>query len=143
MGVGICVGVGVCVWVVGGWGGVCVFNNQPPCLPLCIYTMPLDQLFPSTYSSPLHPPTGHAIVALNTKGATPIHKATIMPRGHSLGYVSMVPEADKHDITKMELLAGIDVCMGGRVAEELIFGEDHVTTGAVNDLQQVGGCGCG
>lgn len=49
----------------------------------------------------------------------------------------MVPEADKHDVTKMELLAGIDVCMGGRVAEELIFGEEHVTTGAVNDLQQV------
>lgn len=59
-----------------------------------------------------------------------------MPRGHSLGFVSMVPEADKHDITKTELLAGIDVCMGGRVAEELIFGEDNVTTGAVNDLQQ-------
>ena len=69
---------------------------------------------------------GHALVALNTPGATPIHKATIVPRGHALGMVSLVPHQDEHSITRRQLRAGIDVSMGGRVAEELIFGEDHV-----------------
>lgn len=69
---------------------------------------------------------GHALVALNTPGATPIHKATIVPRGHALGMVSMVPHQDEYSITRRQMRAGIDVSMGGRVAEELIFGEDHV-----------------
>ncbi|KAK6135345.1 hypothetical protein DH2020_030933 [Rehmannia glutinosa] len=78
--------------------------------------------------------SGHAIVALNTEGAHPIHKATIMPRGSTLGMVTQLPSNDETSISKKQLLARLDVCMGGRVAEELIFGEDHVTTGASSDL---------
>lgn len=78
--------------------------------------------------------SGHAIVALNTDGAHPIHKATIMPRGSALGMVTQLPSHDETSISKKQLLARLDVCMGGRVAEELIFGEDSVTTGASNDL---------
>ncbi|PWZ30101.1 ATP-dependent zinc metalloprotease FTSH 9, chloroplastic/mitochondrial [Zea mays] len=77
---------------------------------------------------------GHAIVALNTQGAHPIHKATILPRGSALGMVTQLPSQDETSISKKQLLARLDVCMGGRVAEELIFGEDNVTTGARNDL---------
>lgn len=78
--------------------------------------------------------SGHAIVALNTDGAHPIHKATILPRGSALGMVTQLPSSDETSISKKQLLARLDVCMGGRVAEELIFGEDHVTTGASSDL---------
>ncbi|KAK6117707.1 hypothetical protein DH2020_048559 [Rehmannia glutinosa] len=78
--------------------------------------------------------SGHAIVALNTEGAHPIHKATIMPRGSALGMVTQLPSNDETSISKKQLLARLDVCMGGRVAEELIFGEDHITTGASSDL---------
>ncbi|GJM93891.1 hypothetical protein PR202_ga10484 [Eleusine coracana subsp. coracana] len=78
--------------------------------------------------------SGHAIVALNTQGAHPIHKATILPRGSALGMVTQLPSQDETSISKRQLLARLDVCMGGRVAEELIFGEDNVTTGARNDL---------
>ncbi|GHP05556.1 ATP-dependent zinc metalloprotease FTSH [Pycnococcus provasolii] len=82
--------------------------------------------------------TGHALVALYTEGAMPLHKATIVPRGRSLGLTMQLPD-DKHDSTsesKRQLLARLDVCMGGRVAEELIFGADEITTGASHDLQQ-------
>ncbi|KAI3950410.1 hypothetical protein MKW92_038903 [Papaver armeniacum] len=78
--------------------------------------------------------SGHAIVAFNTEGAHPIHKATIMPRGSALGMVTQLPSDDETSISKKQLLARLDVCMGGRVAEELIFGLDHVTTGASSDL---------
>ncbi|XP_027110122.1 ATP-dependent zinc metalloprotease FTSH 11, chloroplastic/mitochondrial isoform X1 [Coffea eugenioides] len=78
--------------------------------------------------------SGHAIVAFNTEGAHPIHKATIMPRGSALGMVTQLPSNDETSISKKQLLARLDVCMGGRVAEELIFGQDHVTTGASSDL---------
>ncbi|XP_057774246.1 ATP-dependent zinc metalloprotease FTSH 11, chloroplastic/mitochondrial [Salvia miltiorrhiza] len=80
--------------------------------------------------------SGHAIVALNTEGAHPIHKATIMPRGSALGMVTQLPSSDETSISKKQLLARLDVCMGGRVAEELIFGKEHVTTGASNDLKK-------
>ncbi|XP_031390632.1 ATP-dependent zinc metalloprotease FTSH 11, chloroplastic/mitochondrial [Punica granatum] len=79
--------------------------------------------------------SGHAIVAFNTDGAHPIHKATIMPRGSALGMVTQLPSSDETSVSKKQLLARLDVCMGGRVAEELIFGLDHVTTGASSDLQ--------
>ncbi|KAL7614594.1 hypothetical protein Lser_V15G09553 [Lactuca serriola] len=79
--------------------------------------------------------SGHAIVALNTDGAHPIHKATIMPRGSALGMVTQLPSNDETSVSKKQLLARLDVCMGGRVAEELIFGRDHITTGASSDLQ--------
>ncbi|XP_061360120.1 ATP-dependent zinc metalloprotease FTSH 11, chloroplastic/mitochondrial isoform X2 [Gastrolobium bilobum] len=78
--------------------------------------------------------SGHAIVALNTEAAHPIHKATIMPRGSALGMVTQLPSSDETSISKKQLLARLDVCMGGRVAEELIFGRDYVTTGASSDL---------
>jgi ATP-dependent metalloprotease len=80
--------------------------------------------------------SGHAVVAFNTNGANPIHKATIMPRGTALGMVTQLPEKDETSISKKQLLARLDVCMGGRVAEEMIFGADHVTSGARSDLQQ-------
>ncbi|RIA87030.1 peptidase family M41-domain-containing protein [Glomus cerebriforme] len=77
---------------------------------------------------------GHALVALYTPGALPLHKATIMPRGNSLGMTVQLPEMDKDNYTKKEYLAMIDVAMGGRVAEEMIFGKENVTTGAHNDI---------
>ena len=79
---------------------------------------------------------GHALVALNTRGAMPINTATIEPRGDALGMVSYLPEKDQMNLTRQQMLAHIDVCMGGRVAEELIFGPDEVTTGASSDLMQ-------
>jgi ATP-dependent metalloprotease len=79
---------------------------------------------------------GHALVALKTQGANPIHKATIIPRGHALGMVTQVPDKDEFSITREQMLAYIDVCMGGKVAEELIFGEMKVTSGATQDLVQ-------
>ena len=79
---------------------------------------------------------GHAIMALYTDGATPIHKATIVPRGQALGMVSQLPDKDETSISMHQLLARLDVCMGGRVAEELIFGDRNVTSGASSDLDQ-------
>lgn len=79
--------------------------------------------------------SGHAIVAYYTKDAMPINKATIMPRGPTLGHVSMLPENDRWSETRAQLLAQMDVSMGGRVAEELIFGDDHITTGASSDFE--------
>lgn len=78
---------------------------------------------------------GHALVALFTPGAKPIHKATIVPRGHALGMVSQVPDKDEYSTTKQQMVAHIDVCMGGKVAEEMIFGSDFVTSGATSDLK--------
>ena len=83
--------------------------------------------------------TGHALVALFTEGALPLHKATIVPRGRSLGLTMQLPDEKDNDSTsesKRQLLARLDVCMGGRVAEELIFGAQEITTGASHDLQQ-------
>lgn len=57
-----------------------------------------------------------------------------MPRGSALGMVTQLPSNDETSVSKKQLLARLDVCMGGRVAEEIIFGEDHVTTGASSDL---------
>ncbi|KAJ7396131.1 ATP-dependent zinc metalloprotease YME1L1 [Pitangus sulphuratus] len=78
--------------------------------------------------------SGHAIIAYYTKDAMPINKATIMTRGTTLGHVSLLPENDRWSETRSQLLAQMDVCMGGRVAEELIFGTDHITTGASSDF---------
>ena len=77
---------------------------------------------------------GHALVATLTDGAQPIHKATIMPRGSALGMVTMLPEGDQTSQSYKEMIAIMDVAMGGRVAEEIIFGKDEVTSGAMSDL---------
>lgn len=78
---------------------------------------------------------GHALVALRTPGADPVYKATIMPRGQALGMVSQLPEGDQTSISRKQLLAKLDVCMGGRVAEELVFGAEEVSGGASSDIQ--------
>ena len=78
---------------------------------------------------------GHAIVALNEKASDPIHKATIIPRGRALGVVWTLPERDKYSHSREYLEANISKAMGGRVAEELIFGHDKVTSGASSDIQ--------
>lgn len=79
---------------------------------------------------------GHALVALKTSGTDPIHKATIMPRGRALGMVMQLPDGDQTSMSKKQMLARMDVAMGGRIAEELIFGEENVTSGASSDIQQ-------
>lgn len=79
---------------------------------------------------------GHALMALYTNAATPIYKATILPRGQALGLVQQLPELDKYDMTKQEMFARVDVCMGGKIAEELINGADNVTGGCSSDLRQ-------
>lgn len=79
--------------------------------------------------------SGHAVVAMNTPYAMPIHKATIVPRSNgSLGSVSQLPESDLLMHSRAELLARLDVAMGGRVAEELTYGKEHVTSGASSDF---------
>lgn len=79
---------------------------------------------------------GHALVAMFTPQADPLYKATIMPRGHALGITFQLPELDKVSTSKREFLAKIDVCMGGKVAEEMMYGEDAVSSGASSDIQQ-------
>ena len=79
---------------------------------------------------------GHAIVTINESAAYPIHKATIIPRGRALGMVMQLPERDEVSQTREQLHAQLAIAMGGRVAEEIIFGEDKVTTGAVSDIEQ-------
>tara|TARA_B100001123_G_scaffold279656_1_gene311542 strand:- start:948 stop:2831 length:1884 start_codon:yes stop_codon:yes gene_type:complete len=78
---------------------------------------------------------GHAIVALNEKASDPIHKATIIPRGRALGVVWTLPERDKYSHTREYLEANLSKAMGGRVAEEMIFGHAKVTSGATSDIQ--------
>ncbi|KAH0830563.1 ATP-dependent metallopeptidase Hfl [Lanmaoa asiatica] len=79
---------------------------------------------------------GHALTALYTKGAMPLHKVTCVPRGHALGITSQLPEGDMFSISQSEYKAMIDVCMGGRVAETLIYGEGGLTSGCSSDLQK-------
>ncbi|PVU85448.1 hypothetical protein BB560_007017 [Smittium megazygosporum] len=79
---------------------------------------------------------GHALVAMYTPGALPLHKATIMPRGHALGVTVQLPEMDRDSFKRQEYYAMLDVCMGGYAAEQLIFGYDNVTSGSSNDLKK-------
>ncbi|KAK9464612.1 peptidase family M41-domain-containing protein [Lipomyces arxii] len=79
---------------------------------------------------------GHALMAMYTPGATTLYKATILPRGRALGITFQLPEMDKYDQTKKELLAQIDVCMGGKAAEEFINGSENVTSGCASDLKK-------
>ena len=80
---------------------------------------------------------GHAIVGLNVPQHDPIHKATIIPRGRALGLVLSLPERDQLSVTKTKYTSKIAMAMGGKVAEELTFGPDQVTSGASSDIQQV------
>jgi cell division protease FtsH len=80
---------------------------------------------------------GHAIVGLNVPAHDPIHKATIIPRGRALGLVLSLPERDHLSQTRQMLTSKIAMAMGGRAAEEIVFGEDQVTNGAASDIQQV------
>jgi len=77
--------------------------------------------------------SGHAVVSLFTRGSKPIYKATILPRGDALGFVAS-SNGDEFMATKESLLAELDVCMGGRAAEEIFNGNAHVTTGASSDF---------
>ncbi len=78
---------------------------------------------------------GHALVALHMPASDPVHKATIIPRGRALGMVLRLPERDQISLTRAKCNADLAVAMGGRVAEELIFGEDKVTSGAAADIR--------
>ena len=80
--------------------------------------------------------SGHALIALLVPASDPIHKVTIIPRGGALGMVVRLPEKDKISISKTELMSNIKVAMGGRAAEEVIFGDGNITTGASQDIRQ-------
>jgi cell division protease FtsH len=79
---------------------------------------------------------GHAIVALNVKATDPVHKATIIPRGRALGMVMQLPERDKLSMSLEQMTSRLAIMMGGRVAEELVFGREKVTSGAASDIEQ-------
>jgi cell division protease FtsH len=79
---------------------------------------------------------GHAIVGLNVIATDPIHKATIIPRGRALGMVMQLPERDKLSMSREQMTSRLAIMMGGRVAEELIFGREKVTSGASSDIEQ-------
>jgi len=79
---------------------------------------------------------GHAIVSLKIPGLDPLHKITIIPRGRALGLTMWLPEQDRHNYTKQWLEGHLASAFGGRVAEELVFGPEKVTTGAANDIEQ-------
>jgi cell division protease FtsH len=80
---------------------------------------------------------GHALLALITEGSDPIYKATIVPRGSALGLVMRLPENDRVSVNKKKLLADLIVGMGGRAAEEIIFGHEKITSGASSDIKMV------
>jgi len=79
---------------------------------------------------------GHALVGLLVPGNDPLHKVTIIPRGRALGVTMNLPEKDRYGFKKTEITAKLAMMFGGRVAEELIYGAENVTTGAGNDIQQ-------
>ena len=78
---------------------------------------------------------GHAVVALHSPASDPIHKATIIPRGRALGMVMRLPEGDRISLARDQIYADLRVACGGRIAEELIFGADRITTGASSDIR--------
>ena len=78
--------------------------------------------------------SGHAVVAFHSPASDPIHKATIIPRGRALGMVMRLPEGDRISMSRERLHADLAVAMGGRIAEEMIFGTNKITTGASSDI---------
>jgi cell division protease FtsH len=79
---------------------------------------------------------GHALCAIKVQGNDPLHKVTIVPRGRALGLAFTLPEDDRVSITRQQIEASLAMAFGGRVAEELVFGRDRVTTGAASDIQK-------
>ena len=79
---------------------------------------------------------GHAVIGLRLPGLDPVHKITIVPRGHSLGTTASLPQEDRHTYTKEWLEGQLCMLFGGRVAEEIIFGPEKITTGAGNDIER-------
>ncbi|KEG21419.1 ATP-dependent zinc metalloprotease FtsH [Bartonella bacilliformis Ver097] len=79
---------------------------------------------------------GHAIVALNVPVSDPVHKATIVPRGRALGMVMQLPEGDRYSMSYLWMISRLAIMMGGRVAEELKFGKENITSGAASDIEQ-------
>ncbi len=82
---------------------------------------------------------GHAIVAIKIPGSDPIHKVTIIPRGRALGLTASLPEVDRHNYSKDWLIGSLAMFFGGRVAEEIVFGAEKITTGAGNDIERATG----
>jgi len=79
---------------------------------------------------------GHALLALNVPATDPVHKATIIPRGRALGMVMQLPERDQLSMSYEQMTSRLTILMGGRMAEELIFGKDKITSGASSDIDQ-------
>ena len=79
---------------------------------------------------------GHAIVALNVPSSDPVHKATIIPRGRALGMVMQLPEGDRYSMSYKYMISRLAIMMGGRIAEELKFGKENITSGASSDIEQ-------
>ena len=79
---------------------------------------------------------GHALVAISVKATDPVHKATIIPRGRALGMVMQLPERDKLSMSLEQMTSRLAIIMAGRVAEELVFGKEKVTSGAASDIEQ-------
>lgn len=79
---------------------------------------------------------GHALVSLHVPGCDPLHKVTIIPRGRALGVTWNLPERDRYSMSMKQMKARLALCFGGRIAEQLIYGEDWLNTGASNDIQQ-------
>lgn len=80
--------------------------------------------------------SGHAIVGLLVPDHDPVYKVTIIPRGRALGVTMFLPEEDRYSYSKQRLMSQMKSLFGGRIAEELIFGPEHVTTGASNDIER-------
>lgn len=80
--------------------------------------------------------SGHAIVALNVPSSDPVHKATIIPRGRALGMVMQLPEGDRYSMSYKYMISRLAIMMGGRVAEEIKFGKENITSGAASDIEQ-------
>ncbi|RXG52934.1 ATP-dependent zinc metalloprotease YME1-like protein [Armadillidium vulgare] len=86
--------------------------------------------------------SGHTLVAYFTKDSHPLHKVTIIPRGPSLGHTAYIPAKEQYHMTRSQMLATMDSLMGGRAAEEIIFGTEMVTSGASSDLKQATNIAC-
>jgi cell division protease FtsH len=79
---------------------------------------------------------GHALVSLHVPGCDPLHKVTIIPRGRALGVTWNLPERDRYSMTMKQMKARLALCFGGRIAEQIIYGNEELNTGAANDIQQ-------